>query len=270
MSKPKQLLCLDAGNSLIKWCVHSDPTKTMVHVTKVWCEPTVKFESVAECVMWLERVVAPHLKTDVQAVLFSNVLGPVFHDAVEVICQRRRIESRALTVNTQHGIRSVYEKPASLGKDRWAVCLAVADVSDSPVNLVVSFGTATTLDALVKNANWVHEGGFIVPGLGTMLKSLQQCTAQLPQALLPEFERTQAAWPRNTERAIGTGVVRMQVAWLESLANELLHRHGQVPSVWFCGGFAKQMQPLYPRARILENAVFKGLVVDYLARDGLV
>ena len=251
MIKHRALLCIDAGNTLVKWCVHGSASLPLLAVAQQWSKPTAEFKF-------------DDLPSQVDAVLLSNVLGPEFEESLRQKCRVWKIELHVLKVNANSQLQSAYDNPAILGKDRWAACLAVAQASHAPVNLVVSFGTATTLDALVKKeAAWHHLGGFIVPGVQTMLTSLHNNTAELPNVDFNTLAVGNFEWPRNTQQAIGAGVGRMQIAWVQSLVNELKGTHGQLPVVWFSGGFAAQMQSLYPAAQLLEHAVFKGLVFDY-------
>ncbi|WP_334118844.1 type III pantothenate kinase [Limnobacter sp.] len=256
MSKPSVLLCIDAGNTLVKWCVHYDASLPLLAVAQQWSKPTAEFK-------------LDDLPGLVDAVLLSNVLGPEFEASLRAHCDTRKIELHVLKANVNSQLQSAYDNSALLGKDRWAACLAVAQASKAPVNLVVSFGTATTLDALVKKEGaWQHLGGFIVPGVQTMLTSLHNNTAELPKVDFNTLAVGHFEWPRNTQQAIGAGVGRMQIAWVQLLVDELKRTHGQLPVVWFSGGFAAAMQSLYPAAQLLEHAVFKGLVFDYQMQHG--
>jgi len=101
-----------------------------------------------------------------------------------------------------------------------------------------------------------------------MLGSLHSNTAELPHVELG-VPGAGNVWPTSTQRAIGEGVGRMQVALIESLVNELETQWGETPTLWLCGGFAPAMKKLLPSANLLEHAVFKGLVLDYqLFRQG--
>lgn len=259
------LLCIDAGNTLVKWCVHTEPAQPFELTGEVFSHPTSGFKPFSDSLSLLQDQLGPHLMQEdcsFQAVVLSNVLGAEFEWAVRKLCDENQVPLHVLAVNTNSQLQSVYDNPNVLGKDRWAACLALTQASHFRVNLLVSFGTATTLDIVVKTANWQHQGGFIVPGVQTMLGSLHANTAELPQVEL-QVPGAGSLWPTNTQQAIGEGVGRMQVALVQSLIQELQIRHGELPAVWFCGGFAQTMQTFLPQAMLLEHAVFKGLVFDY-------
>jgi len=268
MNQAPELLCIDAGNTLVKWCLHHGMQPNFSQAVALASCHTSELRPFDMASTQLEERLAPVLKnrqTQVEAVLLCNVLGPEFEQAMLRLCEQHRIALHVLKVNTNVPVRSAYDNPAQLGKDRWAACLAVSQTSQSPVNLLVSFGTATTVDAVVNLSGWTHLGGFIVPGLRTMLDSLHVNTAELPQVELgkPLLSTESGFWPVNTQQAIGEGVGRMQGALIQSLVDRLAKQTEQPPVVWFSGGFAQQMMSYFPQARLLEHAVFKGLLFDY-------
>jgi type III pantothenate kinase len=263
------LLCIDAGNTLVKWCLHPNARDVFTQPTAFFSQATTEFKPFSESLSAVQQHLAPSLNSPqaVKAVLLSNVLGPDFEQAVRAVCHGAGVPLHVLTVNRHVEVQSAYENPASLGKDRWAACMALTEASQAKVNLLVSFGTATTLDVVLKNQHWQHLGGFIVPGVETMLHSLHSNTAELPKV---QFGGVSShAWPVNTQQAIGLGVARMQKALVDSVVAQLESEHGSPVAVWLTGGFALAMQVYLPRARLLEYAVFKGLLVDYrLAQKG--
>lgn len=78
-----------------------------------------------------------------------------------------------LTPKQGCGISNAYERPETLGSDRWAAMVAAYQQVKGPV-CVVSCGTALTLDAI--DGTGRHLGGLILPGLGLMQDCLQKGT----------------------------------------------------------------------------------------------
>lgn len=265
MSKVQSLLCIDAGNTLVKWCVYASQTSESANEFQVpgefFSHPTGAFKPFSAAADLLDTQLKHQVQV-VDAVLLSNVLGLEFESAMRQFCDQHGLPLHVLTVNSNPAVQSLYENPASLGKDRWAACLAVSQISNYSINLLVSFGTATTVDALIQADRWQHLGGFIVPGVHTMLNSLHQNTAALPH-VEPSQPHPAGPWPLNTEQAISEGVGRMQAAFVYSLVAELECQHSQTPGVWISGGYAAFMKNYLPQACLLEHAVFMGLVFDY-------
>lgn len=251
---------------MVKCCLHADSSQPFTVAHQLRSEPTSSFKPFSGALPRLLEFVGATLKHasgPVKAVLLSNVLGPDFESAVRCLCQQHGLPLHVLVVNAREQVQSAYANPASLGKDRWAACLAVSQISTNTVNLIVSFGTATTLDALVNTGKWQHLGGFIVPGVQTMLDSLHINTAELPKAGLGQAKES-GFWPVNTHQAIGQGVSTTQTALVQSLVAELAEQFKQKPAVWLSGGFAQAMAGFLPGAQVLEHVVFRGLVFDYL------
>lgn len=269
MSKPGSLMCIDAGNTLVKWCLHVGANVRFEQPSAFFSRATADFKPFSDAFGPVQEHLAPSLNSAsaVQAVLLSNVLGPDFEQAVRAMCEGAGVPLHVLAVNRHAAVQSAYENPAALGKDRWSACMALTEVSQAMVNLLVSFGTATTLDVVIKSTHWQHLGGFIVPGVETMLHSLHFNTAELPKVQLGGF--SEKAWPVSTQQAIGQGVGRMQKAMVDSVAAQLQGEHGVPPAIWLTGGFAPAMKVHLPNSSLLEHAVFKGLVLDYrLAKKG--
>lgn len=265
MSKKVALLCIDAGNTLVKWCLHLDATAPFSTAHQLHSEPTSHFKPFSGAAALVQQYFGKALQIAEQpvgAVLLSNVLGPDFEQAVRTLCAEHQLPLHVLTVNAHSQVQTAYAEPATLGKDRWAACLAVSQSSKAMANLLVSFGTATTLDALVNTGRWEHLGGFIVPGIHTMFDSLHSNTAQLPKVQLG-LPRASGVWPVSTYQAISEGVGRAQLALIQSLLDELQAQFGQSPALWLSGGFATQMANFLPGSKVLDHAVFRGLVFDY-------
>jgi type III pantothenate kinase len=125
-----------------------------------------------------------------------------------------------------------------LGADRWASLLGLSDLltQEYPVDqgaLLISFGTATTIDLLGPAQNGVRHflGGSILPGPSLMLASLKQNTAQLPEA-----HGQTAAFPRNTQEAISTGVAAAQAGAVLRQWEKGRQHLGHSPLVFLAGG----------------------------------
>lgn len=281
MSSTHTLLCLDAGNTRVKWALVSvasvqggllELARTEKQAMPAAPVFTILSEGAVDSALYknpdtlpdqIESLLHADRLRSVSQVLLCNVLGDSVRQAIEQACRKAGRPCDTLTVSDLDWIVSKYENPRQLGLDRWAACLAVAGETKAQGNLVVGFGTATTVDALVKQGGrWVHWGGFIAPGVSTMLGSLHLSTAQLP-LVGPSYQ----SWPTSTEQAIGAGAVRMQTAMVQSLMEELQADVSGDVQVWFSGGHAGDVSPAFPKAIALDHAVFKGLLLDFSHRN---
>lgn len=211
-----------------------------------------------------------------QEIWLSSVLGEAFEQRLQLHCNASACVLKVIQANRHPLLHTAYLQAGRLGKDRWAAMLAVvAQLQAAELNspnavkaaLVVSLGTATTIDAVVHSslapmqtpAPWLHLGGFIIPGIHTMLNSLHANTAQLPHAQLA-FQ----AWPDNTESAIGSGVGLTQVAVIQRCVADLQASHATPTALFLTGGHAEALASLgLPEAITLPHAVLRGVQIAF-------
>lgn len=160
----QQILTIDAGNTRVKWGLFNKEGVMLSH---------------GAC---LHGDLAHANFPEVSRVIISNVAGTKI---------RAELEKKLAASSTIHwieaqtiacSVKSNYEKPETLGTDRWAALIAAWHIKQTPC-VVVNAGTAVTIDALsvnqqTKQAEFI--GGLILPGLNLMQQSLGLATAQLP------------------------------------------------------------------------------------------
>ncbi|WP_454724007.1 MULTISPECIES: type III pantothenate kinase [Cupriavidus] len=110
------------------------------------------------------------------------------------------------------GLVNGYRDPGQLGVDRWTGSIGARRYRPQGALLIVTAGTATTLD--VVSAQDRFEGGLILPGLDLMLGALARNTAQLP-ALDAGDAGPPAPWADNTRDAIAAGCLAAQAGAVE-------------------------------------------------------
>ncbi len=153
-----------------------------------------------------------------------------------------------------HGLTIAYEDSSRLGVDRWLAMLAAHHHYPGRVKVIVDCGTALTLD--IVDAEGMHLGGFIVPGLGMMRQSLQMNTADL---MLVD-EATKNGEPgKNTQECIGRGVLVMAA----SLINTQVQRYND-PLVVLAGGDAEQIKTcVHVNCVLHTDIVMDGLALAF-------
>jgi len=146
-----------------------------------------------------------------------------------------------------------YDRPGLLGPDRWAALIAARDRVPSDPVLIITVGTAVTIDALDDRGTFV--GGLIVPGFGLMLDALEAGTAGL-RVPSGEFQN----FPTNTSNALMSGGVHALAGAAERMLRLLAQRTGRMPSVLLAGGAAPKLAPhLDVEFTIVDNLVLEGL-----------
>ena len=229
-------LLFDVGNTRLKWAAVESSQQPSDRQKKLWAySGSISSKSLAtpEHRAELADYIAKTLpKPDV--IGFSCVAGK---DAIEnlksLFPQWSDISWKQFSGNTEYaGVRTLYQDPSKLGADRWAAVIGARALS-STNTLIVNAGTATTIDLL--GSNGVHYGGWILPGLELMQRSLEGNTAQLPFAVRGDSNQD---FGLSTNDAIIGGCDAAQVGAIQyaiQLAKEINH---PIERVWVDGGNA--------------------------------
>lgn len=171
-------------------------------------------------------------------------------------------------VSVEQGFRGLtlaYEEPGTLGVDRWLNMLGALRLSDTDAHVVVSCGTAVTIDVVEQGC---HKGGYILPGLTLQAQALNQHTANLPLVCAEDMINTGLA--NNTLSAIANGISDSTRALIEKVYRDVSLKRDV--SLILTGGDAETLsKSLKTPFQIQEQLVFTGLF-DYwqthLARHG--
>lgn len=228
------ILCLDCGNTRLKWGLHKGG---------LWlASGALPHAGIARLPEQLPAGCMP------QAVVGCNVAGIERAGQIEVALSRpvAWISSK----DAQCGVVSGYEVPASLGVDRWAALIGARALHRGAA-LVVMAGTATTIDVL--DAEGRHQGGLILPGINLMTSALATGTAQLPLA-----DGAYRPLPRNTHDAIFSGAIQATLGAIQRMYAVL--PPDQEALCLLAGGAAGSLQAhLGLPCRRIDTLVLEGL-----------
>ncbi len=130
------------------------------------------------------------------------------------------------------GVRVLYDTPRDVGADRIVDAAAAFLLYGAPV-IVVDLGTATVLDAVTKEGDYL--GGALAPGLNLQAESLFLGTSQLRRV---ELVRPKTAIGRNTIASIQSGLIFGHVAMIEGLVRRFKEELGEDSKVIATGGLA--------------------------------
>ncbi len=243
------LLLIDAGNTRVKWALADDDSEA-----GDWLASGA-----------LSHAELPQLAAHWHAslptrVLISNVAGADIGAQLETTLAHAAVPRTVLQWFRSEpacaGVINGYRDPAQLGCDRFASLIAAHHRYPSESLLVVTAGTATTVDALDASGRFI--GGMILPGLGTMARSLAVNTAQLPAV---DDATLDHLFADNTRDAIISGCIHAQVG-------AIAHAQSQLPGsrCVLSGGAAAYIAPHLPLPiERIDNLVLLGLHVALLA-----
>ena len=188
------ILCIDSGNSRIKWGLYSDGR---------WLETVaVDHEKRAKMAELPRRLPMP------DCVILANVAGDAARAAIaQALAPWRAVLNEVKSSAAAGGVTNCYNDPARLGVDRWCALIGARAITHAPC-VVVMAGTATTVDTLDGDGRFL--GGLILPGLDLMRRALARDTAALPLAT-----GHYSPHPRCTDDAIVSGCIEAQVGAIE-------------------------------------------------------
>jgi type III pantothenate kinase len=241
------VLLLDIGNSRVKWALVQPPE-------------------------WFADGACPHDETDTllrewdrfpapEKVIASNVAGEERARLFSTYWQARDVPLHWMQPpQASSGVRNLYDRPEQLGSDRWAA-LVGAWSSTQGACLVVSAGTAVTVDALNKQGEFI--GGLILPGRHLMLKSLAAGTHALD-----ELAGQAMGFPRNTADAIASGAATALASAIEKAFQRLASISATPPACILTGGDAEWLANHFQIGAIIApRLVLEGLLIMAMEDD---
>jgi len=245
------LLLVDAGNSRIKWALADGDSRAALGCWRG--SGSVAREQAGELAQAWSGLA-------VERVLLSNVAGATVRTTLEQVLQAAAPGVAPQWIGSQPqlaGVKNGYRQPLQLGSDRFISAIgAHALYPDQPL-LVVTCGTATTIDAIA--ADGLFHGGLILPGLSLMAASLARNTAQLPQVVQPDEKLPLFA--DNTEEAIISGCMAAQTGAIEHAFADFSRRHADETVLCLVSGGAGASvgRHLAIPHRHVDNLVLPGL-----------
>ncbi len=169
---------------------------------------------------------------DVDDAVISCVVPPL--EPVLEELSSRYIQTPPLMIRpgVKTGVRIGIDNPREVGADRVVNAAAAHRLYGGPL-IVIDFGTATTLDAVSEDGEYL--GGAIAPGIGIAAEALFQRASKLPRIELIPPEH---AIGRNTVTAMQSGVMFGYVGLIENLVSRIRRELGGQVKVVATGGLA--------------------------------
>ncbi|MDF1822977.1 MAG: type III pantothenate kinase [Alcanivoracaceae bacterium] len=133
------------------------------------------------------------------------------------------------------GISNSYAQPERLGVDRWLAMLE--GWHQVGANIVVDCGSALTLDAV--DGAGTHLGGYIVPGLSMLERSLLSSTGSVRFESPMQWHSLDPGG--STVDCVHNGVIRMTVAFVTDAVVALQEAVQDTCTVFLTGGDAERV-----------------------------
>ena len=170
--------------------------------------------------------------SDIDHVSIACVVPPLLTIFEEISQRYFNISPLIVGPGVKTGVRICTDNPREVGADRVANAAAAHHLYSGPM-ILIDFGTATTLDVLSKEGDYL--GGAIAPGILISAEALVERASKLPRVELVPPEH---AIGKNTVTTMQSGIIFGYVGLIESLVNRMNHELGQDAYVVATGGLA--------------------------------
>ena len=262
LAKEGKTLVADVGNSV---------TKLAVAVNK----EQIQIENLAAGTHDIKEFLNRFVGSEKPTVIHAISVNPEGMEQLKDLASHQGISVREVQRGPVGLLKSKYDLNA-IGMDRFAsieafLYLCRLNQGHYPA-LIVSLGTATTLDVI--DANGSHLGGYIVPGLQASLDSLSARGRNLPKDLdISQAFKTnlQGDWPTASREAILHGATQMSLSFLRQ-ERERLAKHCGVDvrdvQVHLTGGLSEAFKNIWPDTGVYFDPRLTLLGTAVLAFNG--
>jgi type III pantothenate kinase len=255
------ILLIDIGNTRMKWAVVEDQKNIsqMIFTSQGSFSENLSSSTIELCLKnsWkIEQIIC----SSVISIEQTNSLQTAFKETYPNTLWKQ-MDGLALIEK----IGTSYLSPAQLGSDRRAMIIAAQTLYPQKNILIVSAGTATTIDMITAQAH--HLGGWILPGVSLMRDSLMQGTGRLAidsSVIENEFPVEIGI---DTQSSINQGVLASQLGSIEIAKRYAERKNIQLDLILLSGGNGKQLlnhqehSDQIIKSHYEDNLVLKGLMV---------
>jgi type III pantothenate kinase len=241
------ILVLDIGNSQVYGGVFEDERLRLQFRRASRPENTSDEQGLFLREVLRENGVDP---AGIAAIAVCSVVPDMMHSVRAACLKYFGREPFVLEPGARTGLRIRYRNPLEVGPDRIAGAMAAAKLYSGRNAIIVDFGTATTIDALTSEREYL--GGLIVPGLRVAMESLYAKTARLPKV---EIRKPPKILGRSTTESIQSGLYHGNAALLRQVCAQVREQYfaGQPTVLVGTGGFARLFE---------DEGVFDALVPE--------
>jgi type III pantothenate kinase len=170
--------------------------------------------------------------SDITEVIMSSVVPPLDGVFEELFHRYFNVEPIVVGPGTRTGVRICTDNPREVGADRIVNAAAAHKLYGGPL-IVIDFGTATTLDTVSKEGDYL--GGAIAPGIGISAEALFMRASKLPRIDLVPPEKTIGT---NTVACMQSGIIFGYVGLVEGIVTRMRKELGEDARVIASGGLA--------------------------------
>ena len=244
------ILVIDVGNTRLKWAwLTSTGLSDQQAVVHRDAKPGI----------WTGAVFEPGQRPS--RMLVSNVAGPRMAKTLARLAKKVfRVEAEFITAAQEfQGLTNGYLAPSLLGPDRWLALIGAWTRARSAL-CVVDAGTAVKVDSV--DADGLHQGGLIAPGIHMMREALMNKTSDIAKAAMHSTPSLAGVLANNTIGAVSRGAVFALAGMADRVADVVEQSTGTKPKLFITGGDAGMITgTMRSHGEIVPDLVLQGLAV---------
>jgi len=249
MTKQNTLL-IDIGNSSVKWghIEHGNAINVSTMSQQYYPEKV----SAAFFIEYWKTLDKP------ENIMVSCVAKQQVWQALEQACdQLWALQPKRITSAKEgFGLVSTYKQPADLGSDRWCAMIGAFHETTSDF-VMVSCGSAMTLDVVTSSGK--HSGGYILPGLAMMKKSLASDTAGVKVIL---EQAKPSLLPANSTAGCVDSAINLAAVKLIEAVYQQQNKSAESMPCFLTGGDAPFIAELLSiKCVMMPDLVLRGLAI---------
>lgn len=168
----------------------------------------------------------------VEGIIVSSVIPTINYTLEHMADEYFKKRPMFVGPGIKTGINIKYDNPKELGADRIVSAVAAYEMFGGPV-ITIDFGTATTLGAISKDADFL--GGAICPGVRIAAEVLTQSAAKLPRV---ELVRPKSVINKSTVAGMQAGIIYGHVGQVQYILETMREELGGDAKVVATGGFS--------------------------------
>lgn len=213
------ILAIDIGNSNIVFGVYDEDV--LIYQFRIRSEHTKTTDEYASSILYLIERNGINIK-NISGVIVASVVPSLEFTIGRFVRKYLNAEPMAVgSENIQTGIVVKMENPKEVGADRLVNAAAAVNKLGAPC-VVIDFGTATTLDIVNRNGEYI--GGIICPGVMLSAQALHSNTAKLPEI---SVDKPKTVVGKNTIHSMQSGIFYGYLAMVNGLLDMVLDEEFQ-------------------------------------------
>lgn len=255
------LIAIDIGNSHVTFGVFNEDSPEPVHTGNLQTDRRITNDELAIRYSNLRKLWGlPDQRPE--PVVIASVVPQLNYEFEHMFSKYFKTEPRFVE-NSMIPLELHYDYPAEIGADRVVNAYAAHVLFPSENLIIVDFGTATTIDLV--SAGGAYEGGLIMAGIQTGLRSLVERTSKLPHIDLSVPSKLVG---KNTPDGIRGGFIQGTGAMIDELSRRIVRELGwDKARVIATGGLSKLVKDASETIQLIDkDLTLKGLY--YLWKNG--